>query len=270
MRVSLVEQKMIETAAITDVGNVRTLNEDSIAVVASDEPGKRNRGTMLVVADGLGGYNAGEVASRLVTTNLPDLYFAGCEEDLVYDLVNAVHSCNRMVYETSEMSPELQGMGTTLVAALIIDHFVVFVNIGDSRGYMLRGGSVIHRTKDHSLKDASLDIPGYSTRNRFSHVLTRAIGPKPNVLLDITTHQILRGDIILLCSDGLTDCITDDEMKDIVCSYPCAESAQMLVDLAKQRGGEDNISVVVANIVDVRPEKGNGVHLSGFEKYLVH
>lgn len=270
MQVSLVEERMIETAATTDVGTVRTLNEDSIAVAVSDDPLKRDKGTMLLVADGLGGYSAGEVASSLVATRLPQLYFEGSREDYVCDLVDAVHACNRMVHEASEMSAELQGMGTTLVAAIIIDEYVAFVNVGDSRGYLFREGSVIHRTKDHSLKDASLDVPGFGARNRFSHVLTRAIGPKPNVLIDITTHHVAIGDIVLLCSDGLSDCVTDDEMKDLLFNYPCAEAVQMLVDLAKQRGGEDNISVVVANIVDVPSNKVADVHLSGFCKYLVH
>jgi PPM family protein phosphatase len=269
MQIPLVEQRAIETAACTDVGNVRTLNEDSIAVVASDEPIKRDKGTMLVVADGLGGNNAGEVASRLVATKLPELYFTGCEQDYASDLVNAVQVCNRMVNEASEMSAELQGMGTTLVAAVIIGQYVLFVNVGDSRGYLLRETSVIHRTKDHSLKDASLDVPGFSARNRFSHVLTRAIGPKPNILIDITAHEILRGDIVLLCSDGLTNCVTDEEMKDVLFHYPCADSAQMLVDLAKERGGEDNISVAVANIVDFCPRRVDSAHLSGFSKYLI-
>ena len=267
MDVSLLERTSVETAGLTDVGNVRTLNEDSIAVVHSDETIKSSKGTILVLADGLGGYNAGEVASNIVATKLPELYLAGSAKDYVSDFVNAVRSCNTIVHEAS-VSEELQGMGTTLVAAVLVYQFAVFVNVGDSRGYLFRDGSVIHRTKDHSLKDASMDVPGVNVRNRFSHVLTRAIGPKPTVLIDVTAHRIATGDVILLCSDGLTDCVGDDEIKDIVLNHSPADASRMLVSRAKEQGGEDNISVVIAR-VDGIPAVNSKEDTLGFEKYLV-
>src|SRR6266705_1634138 len=109
--VSLLEQTTIETAAATDAGLIRFINEDSIAIVAPDEPAKRGKGTVLVLADGLGGYNAGEVASTLVTSNLPKLYFDGSGNDYVSDLVGAVGVCNSMIHEASLKSAGLQGMG---------------------------------------------------------------------------------------------------------------------------------------------------------------
>ncbi|MEK9136280.1 MAG: protein phosphatase 2C domain-containing protein, partial [Bacteroidota bacterium] len=206
----------MEASPLTDVGNVRTLNEDSVAVVCQNDCGGTDKGTLLILADGLGGYNAGEVASGLVTTKVPELYFDGHGEDYLSDLTSAITSCNEMVYEASRLSEELRGMGSTLVTALVVNQFAVFANVGDSRGYIFRDGSVYHRTKDHSLKDATLDVPGFAGRSRFSHVLTRAVGPKPTVLIDVTTHRIAAGDIVVLCSDGLSDYVADDELGEIV------------------------------------------------------
>ncbi|MBM2840474.1 MAG: Stp1/IreP family PP2C-type Ser/Thr phosphatase [Bacteroidetes bacterium] len=269
MQVFVMEQTKIETAAVTDVGLVRTLNEDSIAVVSKDQSGKAKKGAVLVLADGLGGHNAGEAASKLVTSSLPELYIEASGMDCASSLFRAVTACNKMVHEESLTSPVLQGMGTTVVAVVVVNQYAIFVNVGDSRGYLFRDGSIIHRTKDHSLKDASVDVPGVSPTNRFSHVLTRAIGPKPNVLIDITTHRIAKGDVILLCSDGLSDYVSDEEMKEMVSSYPCADAVEVLVDLAKERGGEDNISAIVANLQEVCIADSANPHLSGVHRYLV-
>ena len=266
--VSAMEETMIETGALTDVGNVRNLNEDSVAVVHSDIPGKSCKGTILVLADGLGGYKAGEVASTMVTSMLPELYLAGSGKDYVSDFVNAVRFCNTIVHDASNKSEEQQGMGTTVVAAVLVDHYVVFVNVGDSRGYLLRDGAVVHRTRDHSLKDASMDVPEANKRNRFAHVLTRAIGPKPTVLIDVTAHRLSKGDVVLLCSDGLTDCIGNEEMKNIALNHSPADAARKLVAMAKEQGGEDNISVIIARVQEVA-ESGGREDVFGVEKYLV-
>jgi protein phosphatase len=263
------EQTTIESAAVTDIGLERSLNEDSIAVVKPQEPGEIEKGSVLVVADGLGGYNAGEVASSLVTNCLPRYYYKESQGDCAASLVHAVTTCNKMVHDASLMSPDLQGMGTTVVAVVILNQYVIFVNVGDSRGYLLREGSIIHRTKDHSLKDATVDVPGISTNNRFSHVLTRAIGPKPNILIDITAHRVAEGDVILLCSDGLSDHVSDEEMKEIVFNYECNEAARMLIDLAKESGGDDNISVIVANVHNVCIADSSNPYLVGLHRYLV-
>ncbi len=253
MIISTMDQTTIESVEVTDVGNVRSLNEDSIAIVSADESVRGEKGTVMVLADGLGGCSAGEVASTLVTTKLPELYYEGQGKDYVSDLTQAVSACNTLVHKASLVCSALQGMGTTLVAAVIVNQYVIFVNVGDSRGYLFRDGSVIHRTKDHSLKDASFDNPVLGSRNRFSHVLTRAIGPKPTILIDVTTQEIAKGDTILLCSDGLTDCVSDDEIKKVISAYQCAEAGQMLVNLAKEKGGEDNISVVLATVTEIAP-----------------
>lgn len=261
-------EAMIEIGALTDVGNVRALNEDSVAVVHSDDPDKSRKGSILVLGDGLGGYKAGEVASNMVTSMLPELYLAGPGNDYVSDLVNAVKSCNTILYDASNISEEQQGMGTTVVAAVLVDHYVIFVNVGDSRGYLVRDGAVVHRTRDHSLKDASMDVPEANKRNRFAHVLTRALGPKPTVLIDATAHRLAKGDVILLCSDGLTDCVGNEEMKNIALNHSPADAAGMLVALAKDQGGEDNISVIIARVHDIAASNGTD-SVPGIERYLV-
>ncbi len=239
----------IETAALTDAGVVGSHNEDSVAVVSPANDTKKEKGTLLVVADGLGGYNAGEVASALVTSKLPELYLGGPGEDQARDLVTALETCNAIVHDAGKQSPNLQGMGSTVVAALVVDQAVVFANVGDSRGYLLRGAEVIHRTTDHSLRNSMIDVPAFGARNRLAHVLTRAIGPRPSVTIDVTAHRIRPGDTVLLCSDGLSDCVDEEDIISVVSSHSCADASAKLVSLAKQRGGKDDISVVLAKMV---------------------
>ena len=266
----VLNQTQVETSAATDIGLRRTLNEDSMAITQSPEPELRDKGVVLVLADGLGGYNAGEVASNLVTSKLPEFYFAGSKGDCASDLAEAVKACNSVVHETSLISKELQGMGSTVVAAVIVNRYVIFANIGDSRGYLFRNRVTLHRTRDHSLNDAGMDVHGLGLRSRLSHVLTRAIGPKPEVLVDLTTHGIATGDIILLCSDGLTDCVTEEEIKHIVYTNPLMTASQYLVDLAKERKSTDNISVVLAAVTAVSVgELDDDAHRARSIKYLV-
>jgi protein phosphatase len=260
---------VVESAALTDTGLHRSLNEDSIAVVTPDDPSQQERGALLVVADGLGGYNAGEVASALVANCLPKIYFEDLKRDCVAGLLHAVEACNKMVNEASLMSKELRGMGTTVVAAVVVNQFALFANVGDSRGYLFRDGSIIHRTKDHSLKDASVDVPGFASTSRFSHVLTRALGPKPDIVIDVTAHRIAKGDRLLLCSDGLSDYLDDDELKAVVCNHSVEDAAAMLINLAKERGGEDNISAIVAHVRKVSSTDSSNSHLAGVQRFLV-
>lgn len=258
----------IEVSGVTDVGTKRALNEDSIAIVRPEDAELEGKGAILVLADGLGGYNAGEVASSLVTSKLPELYYAISEKDRVSDIVAAVRACNSVVHETSLIAEELHGMGTTLVAAVIVYQYAIFANVGDSRGYLFRDGLIIHRTKDHSLRDASFDLPQFNPRHRFSHVLTRAIGPKADVSIDVTTHRVIPGDTILLCSDGLTDCVTDEEIEDVIFNHPVANASQLLVDLAKERNGADNISTIVANVSKVsEPDAERNTRLPQMSKH---
>lgn len=244
---SLLDRTMVETAALSDAGNVRTLNEDSIAVVLDEASATDFRQTILVLADGLGGYDGGKVASDLVTARLPGLFRAGSAGNALSDLIGAVRGCNTAVRDAG-IAENLQGMGTTVVAAVVIDHEVIFANVGDSRGYLFRNGSVIHRTPDHSLRVEVPAIPGVMGRNRFSHVLTRALGPQPTVDIDATAHRIAGNDVILLCSDGLTDCVDDNEIGDILLNHSAVDAARLLVSTSKERGGSDNISVIVARV----------------------
>ncbi len=262
------DQSSVQIATHTDIGNVRTLNEDSIAVVPSTDPAQSRMGTMLIVADGLGGYNAGDVASKLVTTALPELYRSGTGKDYVSDLINAVHACNGVVRNAADMSERMRGMGTTVVAAVLVGQYVIFAHVGDSRGYLFRRGELVHRTTDHSLRNVATGLVGGDVPDRFSHVLTRAIGPTPDLLVDVTAHRLEKDDVVLLCSDGLTNCVGDDVLRTIVLEYSPADAARLLVNMANDEGGEDNISVIVARIENL-PARDSDEALLGVQPYLV-
>jgi serine/threonine protein phosphatase PrpC len=230
----------LDCAGRTDIGHVRERNEDAIVV---DE-------RVVAVADGLGGHAGGELASRLAT----ELLAASFTGSSVEELATAVRAANWVVWERASSTTASTGMGTTMCAAgLVDDGALAVVHVGDSRAYLAHEGSVHRLTEDHSvaaelIRDGRLteaDAVGHPQRA----ILTRALGVGPDVQVDAVRRPVVPGDVLLLCSDGLFTHVSDDEIGALLLAggTPSA-TADELLGLALSRGGEDNVSVVVAEV----------------------
>jgi PPM family protein phosphatase len=227
-------------AAVTDPGRTRRHNEDSYVI----EP------PLFAIADGMGGAQAGEVASRLATAALKESDANGGGEQRIADLIQ---EANRRVYDRSSRDPNTSGMGTTITVALVEDDRVAFGHVGDSRAYRVRGGELEQLTDDHSLVGELVRSGRLSPEEAESHpqrsVITRALGTEPDVDVDTFTVDAEPGDIYLLCSDGLTDMTsTRDILAAVESSNDLDDAAHALVRAANDGGGEDNITVVLFQI----------------------
>lgn len=248
----------IEMAACSDTGQVRAHNEDS--VLADPRRG------LAVLADGMGGYNAGEVASGMATAVLGDELeraFASRAPEMRLDdgqpyaraaLADAIAHANAAILQAAQNQPQCAGMGTTLVAVQFYDDRLTIGHIGDSRLYRLRADALTQLTRDHSLLQEQID-GGIITREqaRFSqnkNLVTRALGVEPAVAAELNDYDALPGDLYLLCSDGLNDMVEDEEialtLSTLAANLPLC--AAQLVQMANDNGGRDNVSVILARI----------------------
>jgi protein phosphatase len=249
----------LEVASATDPGMVRSHNEDSISTDA--EIG------LAVLADGMGGYNAGEVASgiavAMLTTEMKQALekrepsaLTGNGETFAERYVRENSAkANAAIYQTAKSQPQYAGMGTTLVVALFYDNRMTVGHIGDSRLYRMRKETFEQVTRDHSLLQEQIES-GMITKEqaRFSqnkNLVTRAVGIDPEVETEIHTYGVEPGDIYLLCSDGLSDMVQDDDiystLSTLQANLPLA--AKQLVQLANDSGGRDNISVILVRVI---------------------
>ncbi len=236
----------MKTFAVTDVGMVRKVNQDY--VYTSNNPiGPLDN--LFVVADGMGGHQAGDYASKYtVETVISELEKSNIE-DVEKALVSAIKVANREIIKKANEDPELKGMGTTVVAATIVNQMMYFANVGDSRLYLINQG-ITQLTKDHSLVEEMVRLGGIKPEEAKYHpdknIITRAIGAKGNVEVDFYEHRLKKGDIILMCTDGLSNMVEDDELFHIIQGgRDIVESAVSLVDAAKENGGTDNIGIVL-------------------------
>ena len=233
--------------SITDVGKVRKMNQDY--VFATDEP----QGTLpnlLVVADGMGGHKAGDFASKFTVETLKEEIKHSLKEGPKEVLLDAVQVVNKKLIETAEKDIKLDGMGTTLVAATVIDHTLHFINVGDSRLYLINQ-EVKQISRDHSLVEEMLRLGGISEEEAKHHpdknIITRAIGVKEDVEADYYEYALKKGDVILMCTDGLCNMVNEDEIFTIIKSgRDIVEAGQLLINRANENGGKDNIGVVLA------------------------
>lgn len=239
---------------LTDVGKVREINEDSFAVkIISDEI------VVAVVADGMGGHKAGEEASSYAANEMVNLvteaskFFCGyTDEQIAGVLKNAINKINKKIYTMSSEIKKMSGMGTTIVVCVVYNNRCYVANVGDSRLYKY-SGELEQVTKDHSYVSELVRM-GVITREQArnhpnKNVITKAVGTEKNVVPDIFNKKIDSGDIILLCSDGLTNMVTDDVISKIICDKEDIEaSCAKLVEIAKDNGGTDNITVVLLEV----------------------
>ncbi len=251
----------IKINEITHTGMVRDHNEDAI--------GSDSDIGLLVLADGMGGYNAGEVASGIAVQTITELASEGANREERNDkdptsglmrqtivLRDAVARANKIIYQTAKSQSHCEGMGTTLVAAMFFDNKISIAHVGDSRAYRLREGKFEQITLDHSLLQELVDRGFYSEeeaqRSTNRNYVTRALGVEPTVEVDVNEYDVLPEDVYLLCSDGLSDMVEDEDIHLTISTFNASLDVvgQQLVQLANDHGGRDNISIMMAQIVD--------------------
>src|SRR6201995_2139535 len=251
---------------LTDTGKVREHNEDTIAFDADIG--------LLVLADGMGGYNAGDVASGIAVKTIVNLVREQVErEDMnVQDresglsrptiiLRDAIHRANKIIYQTARTQPQCEGMGPTVVAALFLDNKITIAHVGDSRLYRQRNDKLEQVTMDHSLLQELVDRGFYSAeeaqRAANKNYVTRALGVEPNVEVEIQEVAVQKGDAYMLCSDGLSDMVEDEDIHLTINTFNdnLDTVAKQLIQLANDNGGRDNVSVVMATVLDAFPAK---------------
>jgi len=241
----------LHTALLTDLGRARDHQEDAAIVVTPADPVVRQRrGDLLIVADGMGGHNAGEVASQAALEEIRRAYYADVDSDIPAALFNAIQAANQAVYQLSFGDISRSGMGTTAAVAVMRGSDVHVANVGDSRVYLLRENGITQITQDHSWVAEQMRAGTLTPEQAKSHpqrnIITRALGSGPTVEPDLFVGQLHGGDGLLLCSDGLTGHVDEAELLAVVNANPPEQAAQQLVDLANERGGSDNISVIIA------------------------
>ncbi len=266
----------LSVAGLTDVGRVRENNEDAFVIadltggaLFEGEPPQRydvgERGVLLAVSDGMGGADAGEVASALVVETLTRAFAAAPadapRDALMNDAIQRAHAAVRAVAER-----ESKKMGATLTAVFVHAGYAYIAEVGDSRAYLFRGGVTTQLTKDQSmvqvLVDSGVIAPDDAEHSPMKNMIMQAMGNQPDVVVALAKLELRDRDCLLLCSDGLTGHVKDDEIRDIITGHRPAAAARKLVDLANERGGKDNITVVVAGIggalASIRPGEDVG------------
>jgi protein phosphatase len=256
----------IDFAELTDTGKVRDHNEDAIGT--NPDIG------LMVLADGMGGYNAGEVASGIAVQIVTDLASEAAAREELKDvdahsglmrqsiiLRDAVYRSNKIIYQTAQSQTHCEGMGTTIVACMFYDNRVSIAHVGDSRAYRLRGGQFEQMTLDHSLLQELVDRGFYSheeaQRSTNRNYVTRALGVEPTVEVEVHEYDVLPDDVYLLCSDGLPDMVEDDDIHLTISTFNASLDVvgQQLIDLANDHGGRDNVSVMLAQVKEAFPAK---------------
>jgi PPM family protein phosphatase len=250
--------------ALTDTGKVRDHNEDAIGT--DPDIG------LWVLADGMGGYNAGEVASGIAVKTVIELVTEACKRERRNEvepgtgymrqtivLRDAVHRANKIIHQTAQSQPQCEGMGTTLVACLFFDDRVSIAHVGDSRMYRLRDNRFEQITMDHSLLQELVDRGFYSQeeaqRSTNRNYVTRALGVDNNVEVEVQEVEAQKGDFFLMCSDGLPDMVEDEDIHLTISTFNdhVATIGEQLIKLANDNGGRDNISVVLVRVAEPFP-----------------
>lgn len=250
---------IVECAHASDQGMRRLNNQDSLAVmIAHDVPTWASRGHLLMVADGMGAHAAGELASKMAVDNIPHAYLKLHDLQPPAAIRQAIRDANAFIHAKGQSNIGFQGMGTTCSCLVLLPQGALVAHIGDSRVYRLRGNVLEQLTFDHSLvwemaeagQMPQEDVPAYIPKN----VITRSLGPHPSVNIDLEgPYNASAGDMFLVCSDGLSGQVQDEELAAILQCLSPQEAVETLVDMANLRGGPDNISVIVARVVSNGP-----------------
>jgi len=251
----------VTVACKTDLGRVRDNNEDKFEFyIPEDDPTLAGKGMVFVVCDGMGGHEAGQIASELTAKTFIDVYLNHPASEPETAMRSAVAAANRFVGDVARMVPGRKGMGTTLSALILIQDKAYTVQVGDSRVYRLRNSVIQMLTEDHTWVDEAVRrgmiTPQEAETHPYKHVLTRAIGTEGEITPDIVLHDLAAGDIFLLCSDGLVNHVSDAEIGEYLGKYALAEAVWRLVGLALVNGGSDNCTVLAARVDELVPQQG--------------
>lgn len=234
----------------TDVGRSRDHNEDYLDAFSPPDPAQRSqKGDLFIVADGMGGHQAGDVASQTAVSVISREYYADPGTDVRAALIGAIRTANAYIHQEAEQSPSHAGMGTTVVAAVIRGRELYLANVGDSRAYMMRQGKVSQATRDHSFVAEQVRAGMLTLEEARAHpqrnVITRALGSRPDVKVDTYSGELQPGDVLLMCTDGLSEYVHEEDMQAVLTQHPPEEAVPRLIALANSRGGADNISTLV-------------------------
>ena len=252
-----------EFCALTDTGRVRANNEDAVAI---DEAAQ-----LVVLADGMGGYNAGEIASHMAATYIGGemaRWLAQAGKPAAGDVRSALEACvdnaNHAIFGASLANPQYRGMGTTLVAGVFAGNRLILGHIGDSRCYRLRAGELRQLTRDHSWLqeqiDAGLLTPEQAAVSGQRNLVTRALGVDSAVQIEVNEFPVEPQDLFIFCSDGLTDMVQDEDLAMLARQpIPLADKARHMVTLANTLGGRDNISVLLAQAIGQAKTRRGGI-----------
>ena len=248
----------VKMGAKTDLGRVRDNNEDKFDFFEPEDPAVlAAKGSFYAVADGMGGHSAGQIACELALKTMLSVYYADPTPDRDAALRHAVSEANGLIYDTAQTIPDRQGMGTTLTAAVLCEDTLTVAQVGDSRAYLLRGGTITQITEDHSWVAEQVRLGAMTLAEAqvspFRNIITRSVGTAAAVEPDIFTQDLQVGDIFVLCSDGLTGHVEPAEIQEIASSQSPSAAAMALVEAANDRGGRDNITALVLSIRGLLP-----------------
>ncbi|MCZ6767036.1 MAG: Stp1/IreP family PP2C-type Ser/Thr phosphatase [bacterium] len=246
----------LESSSLSHIGQVRQKNEDATGFSRpSGSKEREQKGTIFVVADGMGGHRGGEIASKLAVDTIISTYYTSRHDDPCEALAAAFKKANKIILQKAVGDAELFGMGTTCTTMVTIGSNAYFAHVGDSRAYVLRGGKFEQITEDHSLVGEMVRSGILSNEDAQHHpkrnVITRSLGTHEELEADcpLSPFKMSVGDVFLLCSDGLTSLVPDEEVAETLSSGSTKNMCATLVDLANDKGGKDNITVQVIKVV---------------------
>jgi serine/threonine protein phosphatase PrpC len=245
----------IEVSVQSDIGCLRQNNEDSFGYwEPEDDRQFLRKGRLAVVADGMGGYEGGQEASRLAVETLVAVYRDFSGDDPQAALVEALQAAHEQIRQYSFAHPELRGMGTTCTAAAIVQDALYYVHVGDTRLYLIRDGQITRVTRDHSYVGRLVESGMISQEEAETHpqrnILTAALGTNPDLIMDSPgqPEPLRPEDVLLICSDGLWGLVRDSEILDAVENKTAEQAGRKLIELARERGGPDNITVEILRL----------------------
>lgn len=260
----MAKQLRLDPAQLTDVGRKREHNEDNMAYVIPKDPQvMAMKGALFIVADGMGGHAAGEVASEIAVDTVSNAYYMDDNEDVPTPLLQAIKRANLAIHQRAAENLLRSGMGTTCVAAVLRGNMAYIANVGDSRAYMVRGNKVRQITLDHSWVAEQVRAGLLTEEQARTHaqrnVITRCLGTQPDVEVDVFLEPLQENDCLVLCTDGLSGLISDEEVLRIVDQSVPQESVYHLVERANENGGPDNITAIVVRVQEVGMEPPGAV-----------
>ena len=256
---ALAKQLRLDVAQLTDVGRKREHNEDNMAfVIPKDLQVMASKGALFIVADGMGGHAAGEVASEIAVDTISNMYYQEDSNDVAVSLLRAIRRANASIHQRAAENLLRTGMGTTCVAAVLRGNMAYIANVGDSRAYLFRGNQVKQISHDHSWVAEQVRAGLLTEEQARTHaqrnVITRCLGTQAEVDVDVFHEVLHEGDSLVLCTDGLSGLVSDEELQGIVDQFVPQESVYHLVERANENGGPDNITAIVVRVQEVGEE----------------